>query len=115
MVTKWMEKRAKPECSLPRIRELAAEQAVSYGSSRVQKHTENLGYSFEAVCECLARLLPEHFHHAERYSPTGPWLDVYLVSYRGPTTQHDPLYIKLKLDRDCVYVIVCSFHLEGAL
>lgn len=115
MVTQWMETRAKPVCSLSRIHELAAQQAVHYGSSRVQNHTDNLGYSLEAVCECLARLAPENFHHAERYSPTGLWLDVYLVTYRGPTGHDDPLYIKLKLDRDCLCIILCSFHREGAL
>ena len=81
----------------------------------MQKHAENLGYSFEAVCRCLAQLAPETFHRAERYSATGPWLDVYLLSYRGPTNQVDPLYVKLKLDRDCLCIILCSFHLEGAL
>jgi Motility quorum-sensing regulator, toxin of MqsA len=115
MVTHRVEKRAKPECSLARIRELAAQQAVHYGSSRVQKHTDNLGYSFEAVCECLTQLEPEDFHHAERHSANGPWLDVYMISYHGPTAQDDALYIKLKLDRGCVCVVLCSFHLEGAM
>jgi hypothetical protein len=110
-----MEKRPTPACSLTRIRELAAQQAVHYGSSRVQKHTDNLSYSFEAVCECLTHLTPELFDHAERHVADAPWLDVYLVSYRGPTGGEDELYIKLKLDRDCVCVILCSFHLEGAL
>jgi hypothetical protein len=115
MVTKWMETRATPESSLDRIRELAAQQAVEYGSSRVQMHTDNLGYTFEAVCECLEHLRPEHFRRSVRYSPCGPWLDEYLMTHRGPTAQDDALYIKLKLDRDCVWIIVCSFHLEGAL
>jgi hypothetical protein len=78
-------------------------------------HTENFGYSFEAVCECLAKLAPEHFHRSERYEPTGLWLDVYLMPYRAPTGHDDSLYIKLKLDRDCLNIVLHSFHPEGAL
>lgn len=119
MVTQWMETRATPECSLDRIHELAAQQAVEYGSSTVQRDTDNLRYSHEAVCECLRQLTPDHFRKAVRYplknGRMGPWLDVYLMTYRGPTGHDDPLYIKLMLDRDCVWIILCSFHLEGAL
>lgn len=110
-----MEKREKPQWSLTRIHELAAEQSIVYGSSRVQRDTDNLSYSVEAVCACLSSLKAEHFNHSVRYSDSGPWLDVYLVKYCGPTDQVDPLYIKLKLDRDCIVIVLCSFHLEGAL
>ena len=114
MVTQGNETREKPACALSRIIELAAEQAVIYGSSRVQNHIDALGYSFEAVCECLVQLRPDDFKEAVRYG-NGPWLDVYLMSYNGPDNQCDPLYIKLKLDRDCVCIVLCSFHREGAL
>lgn len=110
-----MEKRDKPEWSLTRIHDLAAQQAISYASSRVQRDTSNLGYSVESVCKCLSSLSADHFQHSVRYSDSEPWLDVYLVKYRGPTDQDDPVYIKLKLNRDCILIVLCSFHLEGAL
>lgn len=115
MVTQWMETRATPESSLARIRELAAEGAVHYASSRVQRHTDNFGYSFEAVCACLEQLTPSHFRRSLRYGANGPWLDEYLMTYRGPTGHADSLYIKLRLDRDCIWIILCSFHPEGAM
>lgn len=115
MVTPYVEKRDKAEWSLDRIHQLAAEQSVIYGSSRVQQTTGNLGYSLQSVCDCLSSLRPDHFQHAVRYSERGPWLDVYLVKYRGPAPQDDPLYVKLKLNRDCILIVLCSFHLEGAL
>ncbi len=114
MVTQGTETREKPACALSRIIELAAQQAVTYGTSRVQNHIDALGYSFETVCECLTQLKSHHFKHAVQYGGS-PWLDVYLMSYDGPGNQCDPLYIKLKLDRDCVCIVLCSFHREGAL
>jgi hypothetical protein len=114
MVTQWMEKRDRPESSLERIHELAAQQEVAYGSTRVQRHIDNLGYSLEAVCECLRCLTPGHFQHSVRYSANGPWQDVYLITYRSPSNHDDDLYIKLKLTRDCICVVLCSFHSEGA-
>jgi len=110
-----MEKRDKPEWSLRRIHELASKQAIIYGSSRVQNTTSNLGYGIEAVCKCLSRLTANNFQHAVRYADSEHWLDVYCVKYRGPTDQDDPLYIKLRLNRDCILIVLCSFHLEGAL
>lgn len=115
MVTVYTEKRAKAEWSLDRVRELAMQQSVIYGSSRVQNTTDNLGYRLADVCECLCRLTPDHFHHSVRYSDSGSWLDVYLIKHRGPTQHEDPLYIKLKLTHDCILLVLCSFHLEGAL
>lgn len=110
-----MEKRQKAEWSLSRIHELAAQHLIAYASSRVQNTTDALSYGVESVCECLSRLTPKHFQHAVRYSEADPWLDVYLIKHRGPVDHEDPLYIKLKLNRDCVLIVLCSFHLEGAL
>lgn len=110
-----MEKRDKPEWSLTRIHDLAAQKAISYGGSRVQRHIVDWDYSMESVCECLSSLEAEHFQHAVRYSETESWLDVYLIDYRSPTGRIDRLYVKLKLNRDCVLIILCSFHPEGAL
>jgi Motility quorum-sensing regulator, toxin of MqsA len=115
MVTPCTERRDKSEWSLSRIHELAAAQAIIYSSSRVQNTTSNLGYGIEAVCECLLKLTPGHFQHSVLYPDSKYWLDVYCIRYRGPTDQDDPLYIKLRLNRDCIQIVLCSFHLEGAL
>jgi Motility quorum-sensing regulator, toxin of MqsA len=115
MVTQWMEVRDKPECALARIKELAAQQAVILGGRRVQNHIANLRYSFEAVCECLTQLSLAHFTQSERYTPDGPWHDIFLMTYRGPANCDDSLYIKLRLDHGCVNILLFSFHLEGAL
>lgn len=115
MVTQWMETRDRRECALDHIRELAAAEAVHFASSRVQRDTANLKYSLQAVCKCLATLTDGNFKHSVRYSESGPWMDVYLVRYRGPTDQDDPLYIKFSMTRNCLCVVLHSFHLEGAL
>jgi hypothetical protein len=115
MVTLYVEKRRKAEWSLDRIHELAAQQSINYASSRVQNTTGNLGYSVEAVCECLSKLTSNDFQHAVRYGESDPWLDVYQIKYLGPTAYEDSLYIKLRLNRDCILIVLCSFHLEGAL
>jgi Motility quorum-sensing regulator, toxin of MqsA len=115
MVTHGKEVRDHAECALGRIQELAAQQSVIYGGRRVQNHIANLGYSLEAVCECLAQLTPDNFKQSERYSPDGPWHDVFLKTFRGPGNCDDDLYIKLTLDRTCVNIVLFSFHPEGAL
>ena len=112
MVIRDTERRARPEYSLDRIRELARDGKVSYGSSTVQRDVENLGYAPEDVHRCLEVLNSLHFSHAERYAKAGPWLDVYCVSCQGPRGHLDPLYIKLKLNRDCIVVVLGSFHRE---
>lgn len=106
------ERRDSPEYSLTRIRELAAEGCVRYLGRRVQRDVENLSYAPEDVHKCLQTLNNCHFHHAERYPPARPWFDVYLVPFTGPAGVLDELYVKLKLDRDCIYVELASFHRE---
>lgn len=112
MVTQDTRRRPSPRYDLGRVRELASSESVAYGSSRVQFDADNLGYGFEAVCQCLAELQADDFHHSERYQNTGPWLDVYLMRYVGPSGATDDLYIKLKLNKSCVTVVLCSFHPE---
>jgi len=38
------------------------------------------------VHQCLQALTPVHFRHAERYSPQGPWLDVYHLTFATPSS-----------------------------
>jgi Motility quorum-sensing regulator, toxin of MqsA len=116
MVTSGTERKDSPSCSLQRIQELASQEAVAYGSSTVEIDISNLRYSHEDVCECLRVLAPEDFSHAERYGPKQVWLDVYKISMEFPDERGriftDELYIKLKLDKDCVTVVLMSFHPE---
>lgn len=113
MVTSEKERRASPTYSLNRIRELAGQGAVNYGSSKVLNDVENLSYGLQTVCECLASLAESDFCHAERYGPKSIWLDVYKITYNGYRDFTDDLYIKLKLDRDCLVIVLCSFHRES--
>ena len=63
----------------------------------------------EDVWTCLQALDKCHFRHAERYNNDGPWLDVYHIPFQGPAGI-DELYVKFKLNRDCIVVILHSFH-----
>jgi len=114
MVSSEEERRDKKEYSLERIKELAESGDVMYLSSRVTKHVENLEYSPCHVHDCLSLLEEENYRGTIRYN-NGPWLDEYLISYKGPTGHVDDLYIKLKLNRDCIVIELASFHTEGAL
>jgi len=106
------ERRPTSEYALTRIRELAAGGCVRYLSRSVQRDVENLSYAPEDVHKCLQTLNDCHFHHAERYPPARLWFDVYLVPFAGPAGMLDELYVKLKLNRDCIYVELASFHRE---
>ena len=112
MVTQKPLRRSTPRYALARVRELAGQEEVSYASSRVQYDTDGLGYSFEEVCRCLSQLEDTDFQHSEQYADSGIWLDVYLLKYEAPNGAIDDLYIKLKLNRNCICVVLCSFHQE---
>lgn len=101
-----------PAYSLDRIHELARSRLVVYGSNRVTVDAENLGYSLEDICRCLAILQPGQFFRAERYGETDKWLDIYCCTYPSPSGAIDDLYIKLKLTKSCVSVVLHSFHRE---
>ncbi|WP_321528301.1 type II toxin-antitoxin system MqsR family toxin [Sedimenticola selenatireducens] len=103
------------EYSLSCIKRLAAEGSVSYASSRVQRHIENLDYSPSDVHECLSKLTPEHYQKSILYENRPSWLDVYHIRYAASGSYEEDLYIKLKLNRDCIIVELHSFHPEGWL
>jgi motility quorum-sensing regulator / GCU-specific mRNA interferase toxin len=115
MVNKEEEKRNKAEYSLTRIHELADQGSVHYGNRRVQRHVEIYNYTPERVNTCLTMLNESHFHESVRYGETKFWLDVYFITCTSSNGNIDDLYIKLKLDRDCVWIVLDSFHPEGAI
>ncbi|MGB0721758.1 MAG: type II toxin-antitoxin system MqsR family toxin [Gammaproteobacteria bacterium] len=110
MVTPDSEKRETPEYSLERVRDLAERGSVQFAGSRVFRDVENLGYAPENVHDCLRKLDKQHFRHSIWYSKTKSWNDVYRLSFMAPSGDVDHLYIKLKLNRDCVVVVLQSFH-----
>lgn len=110
-------RRETPAYALPRIRKLAEAGAVDYAGRRVQQDVENLSYAPEDVHGCLSALNECHFHHAVQYQADGPWADVYIIPCRAPEGTAvggvvDRLYVKLKLDRDRLRVVLLSFHRE---
>jgi hypothetical protein len=116
MATQSQTKRDKPSHSRRRIQELARQEAVQYASRSVQKDVQNLGYSFEEVCECIAELRPGDFRDSTKYENSPNWLDAYTMpNVHDASGWTDDLYIKLALSGDCLWVSLHSFHREGAL
>ena len=107
------ERKKTPEYSLVRIHELAEAGEWAYGSRRVARHIENLGYSPDDVGACLVSLREAHYRGTVRYENAPVWLDEYLISFKGPSGHVDDLYIKLKLNRDGLLILLASFHPEG--
>lgn len=104
-------KRDYPAYDIDRIRELAANGSLQFGTTKAENDVQNLAYTLEEVCRCLASLESGHFMHAVRYGNTAVWLDVYRRRYPSPKGGIDDLYIKLKLNRSCISVVIQSFHL----
>ena len=109
------QRRNRPEFSLEAIRRLASQKKIVYASDRVIRDVKNLDYSLDDVCECLSLLQKDHYRNSVMYSGKGGWLDEYLITFQGPGGYSDPLYIKLKLNRNCITIVLCSFHREGSL
>lgn len=117
MVISDPQKRNGKEYSLDAIHRLAARQKVVYGSPDVLRDTANFGYSLEEVCLCLQNLKEENYHESVHYD-RGGWHDVYKCRWPAPNQpaiEIDHLYIKLKLNRDCITIVIASFHPEGTL
>jgi hypothetical protein len=112
MVNNSQKRQDKPSYSLDRIRELASREQVVTENRRVLRQSQNIGYTFDDICRCLAKLDAKFFKESILYEDSADWRDVYLVP-----NQHgkwsDDLYIKLRLNRNCLVVLVDSFHLEG--
>ncbi len=115
MVNSKIQKRRQREYDLDRIRELAKSGKVAYGSRDVEKDIENLSYEPVNVHECLAELEDKHYKETINYGDHKGWLDVYHTTYQSPTGHQDDLYIKLKLNKNCVMIVLASFHRHGAL
>lgn len=112
MVTRELEKRPDPAYALVRVVELARNgiDHVQY-VGRVLQDANNLGYAPHDLCQCLATLRTEDFHHAERYPNDRYWRDVYLLpSFVSPGGHRDNLYLKFMLKQSCLVVVLCSFH-----
>ncbi len=112
MVSESEERRSSSEYSLTRIRELALQGDVHYYSRRVHRHIENLNYRPEDIYTCLSMLTSAHYRGSVRYGKK-PWLDEYLITYKAGNGQPDELYIKLMLNKNCLTIILESFHPEG--
>jgi motility quorum-sensing regulator / GCU-specific mRNA interferase toxin len=112
MVIGGDETRNDPEYSIARLRELAEDGCVRYLSTRVEQDIENLDFLPEDVHRCLARLENRHYQHSIKYAGRNYWLDIYYITCQGQTDDQDNLYIKLKLNRDCIWVELASFHRE---
>jgi hypothetical protein len=105
------ERRDSPTYSLTRLKELGKAESVHL-TQRSTRESQDLGYSFEQVCECLAELEPQDFDQSILYESTPFWLDVYKMRNATTASRVDDLYIKIRLNRDCILVTVCSFHVE---
>jgi hypothetical protein len=103
MVTDGEERRRVATCNLDTVKALAAQGSVTYFGGNIQKDIDELGLDDEGVCARLCSLQPSHYDHSIRYGAFELWLDVYLIA---------GLYVKFKLDKDCLSVALHSFHPE---
>ena len=104
------EKRNAPEYSLDAIRRLAESGHIEYRGKRVPRHIAQLGFILDDVRDCLQKLQSHHFAHSIWYENFPCWHDVYKPTYRARDGRTINLYIKLRLNRDCVLIELCSFH-----
>lgn len=109
------ERRDEAEYSLDGIRRLAEFGQIELRGRRQRRHLAELDYQLEDVCECLIALQEHHFSHSERYENVRLWHDVYKICHTGRDGVTHDMYIKMRLDRDCIVIELCSFHPEGWL
>lgn len=104
------ERKDGPDYSLDAIHRAAAAGNVAYMGRHLQRNFEDYGYTPDDVCTCLAALQRADFSHSERYDDFRKWHDVYKPEFRSPRGGTEGLYVKLRLDRDCALIELCSFH-----
>lgn len=104
------EKYATPRYSLQAMQDLTAIGAIAYAGPTVERDIQNLGYSDDDVCHCIRILNSSDFRESAYFDDTRIWCDVYRITVRAFDRHSDDLYIKLKLNRNCTQVVICSFH-----
>jgi hypothetical protein len=109
MVTPEPERRSWPEYALTRIGELARSGCVVYIGG-TESDAASINYELDDIQDCLCCLTEQHYEQSIRYDPKGRWRDVYHIDHLGPDGVQRPLYIKLHLDRSCLYIYLNSFH-----
>ncbi len=98
-----------PSHALDRVQELAREGKVKF-TPAVQRDTKNLDYPPDEVFDCLCSLQSGNFKTSIRYANSPLWHDVYTVDWRRENGTVDSLYIKLALAKNCLAVVLFSFH-----
>jgi hypothetical protein len=107
MVTQGEERHRDGPCNnLDTVKRLAAEGSLVYVGEDVQKDVDKIGLDDEGVCARLQTLELSHYDCSIKYGKFPVWLDVYLIA---------GLYVKLKLDKNCLNVALHSFHPEKYL
>ncbi|MDZ7788918.1 MAG: type II toxin-antitoxin system MqsR family toxin [Xanthomonadales bacterium] len=104
------EKKQSPDYSLDAIRRLASFGQIEYRGKKVPRDVATLGMDLNEVCLCLQTLQEHQFAHSIRYDNFLRWHDVYKMRYQTRDDRSLDLYIKLRLDRECVVIELCSFH-----
>lgn len=89
---------------------MAEQGKINYGSKKVEEYVEALGYTPEDVQKCLMMLEDYNFQESILYDNANTWLDVYRIKFNSPTGEVDDLYIKLKITRSCLLLVIQSFH-----
>lgn len=118
MVNRLADRRDTPVYDLDRVRELAGKGLVTFAGkkkeagTKVEQNAEDLGYSPDDVFACIASLQPGEFDESLLYPDEKFWQDVYKCRRTAPGGEVDDLYIKLKLTRNAVTVVLQSFHRE---
>ena len=116
MVSQPADRRAEPVYDLDRVRELAGKGRVIFAGkkrdagTKVEQNAEDLGYSPDDVFACIASLQPEEFDESLLYPGEKFWQDVYKCRRTAPGGEVDELYLKLKLTRNALTVVLQSFH-----
>ena len=83
---------------------------TSSTEAKIPRDVAQLRFNLDDVLDCLQKLQSHHFAHSIWYESFPRWHDVYKPVYRARDGRTINLYIKLRLNRDCVVIQLCSFH-----